>query len=422
MSFEAFLKQIREQLNGILTDDLKRNLDEEYDRFKNGNKSSKAVIVRRIVESYKKAIEKVCYRCSDAQYDSRKNYASETDTVGDGEFEEGLNNESVSVNPNKAFSDAFSDAEMRKVQIREYAADLFYSVNAVFKINKSDENDSDDLNDLNPIDKYDPQHESGRNLTEFIIICIDNNFRFAMNKKSDFEWNNKKSKVVIHTHTILKELVTMEKYDSKYADKMNILKKMFTVNGTLRVNEKKAYNLSDDILNIICDIIRLKYAENNTNLDAVKLRRELYLDAMAEKSSKGGNTVPCGEDPDEVMEPEVPDLSTEEIYNNSIIWLMMDKLIEEEQKKESPSVKILSGKDVFFFHAIIEIGWGYSIIDRYPHLCERKVLDFVVEILKKGIKPTQKLLAKDYFNKTDAAVTKYYDAFLSLVRKNISRE
>ena len=422
MSYEAFLSQIREQLNNILTDDLKRYLDEEYDRFRNGNKISKAIISGRMIEAYKKAIEKVCYGSSGAQYNNKKDYASETSTEYDGEFEEGFDNESVSINSTGVFSDAFSGSEIRRTQIRDLAADLFYSVAVVFKLDKIDENDSDDFEVKNPIDKYDPQHESGRSLTEFIIICIDNNFRFAMNKKSDFEWNNKKSKVVIHTHTILKELVTTEKYDSKYADKMNKLKEMLTVDGTLRVYEKKAYNLSDDVLNVICDIIRLKYAEDNTKLDAVKLRRELYLDAIAEKTSKGGNTVPCAEDSDDGIEPEAPDLSTEEIYNNSLIWLMMDKLIEDEQKKESPSVKILSGKDVFFFHAIIEAGWGYSLIDRYPHLCERKVLDFVVEILKKGIKPTQKLLAKDYFNKTDAAVTKYYDEFLSSVRKNISRE
>ena len=408
MNYTVFLKQIREQLGVILIDDVKKQIDEQYNRFRNGNKSSKTSITRLMVESYKKAINIVC---SDVQNGISRNCLSGNDMVDNDAIEECEDNE----------SGAFSGSAIRRTQITELAADLFYSVNKVFHLNKKDEKDSDDLEEANPIDKYDPQHESGRSLTDFIIICIDNNFRSAMNKKSDFEWNNKKSKVVKHTHTILKELVTTEKYDSKYADKMNKLKEMLTVDGTLRVYEKKAYNLSDDVLDVICDIIRLKYAEDNTKLDAVKLRRELSLGALAEDSIKSGNAVPCGEGSDDVMEPEVPDSNTEEVYNNSLIWIMMDKLIEEEQNSDNPRIEILSGKDVFFFHAIIESGWGYSIIDRYPHLCDRKVLDFVVDIIKKGIKPTQKILAEDYFNVTKTEVTNYYNAFKALVRKNISR-
>lgn len=409
MNYKVFLKQIREQLDVILTDDFKKHIDEEYDRFRNGNKISKAIIISRMIEVYKEAINRVC---SDVQNGISRNCLSENDMVSNDAIEECENNE----------SGAFSGSAIRRTKITELAADLFVSVITVFHLNKKDKNNSNDLKAANPIDKYDPHHASGRSLTEFIISCVDKNFIFAMKTNSKSEWENKKPKVVIHTYMILKELETVGTYDVRYADKMNKLKEMLTVDGTLRVNEKKAYNLSDDVLDVICDIIRLKYAEDNTNLNAVELKRELSVDALAEDSFKRGNAVPCGEGSDDVMEPEIPDSNAEEVYNNSLIWLMMDKLIEEEQQKKSPSVEILSGKDVFFFHAIIELGWGYSIIDRYPHLCDRKVLDFVDEILKKGIKPTQKVLAEDYFNVTTTEVTHCYKAFQTLVKKNISRE
>ena len=76
MHYEEFLNQIREQLNVILTENLRKNLDEEYNRYKEGNNSSKAFIIRRMIDSYNKAIEKVCYRYYCYYHGNNCNYNS----------------------------------------------------------------------------------------------------------------------------------------------------------------------------------------------------------------------------------------------------------------------------------------------------------------------------------------------------------
>ncbi len=319
MHYEEFLNQIREQLNVILTENLRKNLDEEYNRYKEGNNSSKAFIIRRMIDSYNKAIEKVCYRYSNVQNGIKNNYVPKNDISYNIDIEEMFDNESTSMSDkSNSLSDPFSTAEIRNVKIRDMGTELLLCVSSVFKFKMSNKNQSDNLKEKsneNPIDKYDPKNEANKSLTEFIIICVDKNFRFAMKNKNS-QYLLKKSKTVSHTYSILNELASREIFDSKYADKMNRLKDMLTIDGYLRIFEKKAYNYSDQILDLICDIIRLKYTERNTKLDAVKLRRELSLYEIEKKSIQTGNSVQNSENPDYMIQIETVDPETEKIYNN----------------------------------------------------------------------------------------------------------
>lgn len=422
MTYEGFLKCIHEQLNLILTDNIRNNLDEEYVRYKNGNKESKIIIVRCILDSYNKAIEIVCSRGTDVKRVPDNKKTTENDNINDNQIE----NNSGSDEHDGCLSNAFSNSEIRMTQIRVFGGDLWGSLCSVLNFKTVDEKEKKESKKIHPIDSYDPKHASGISLIEYIIICIDKNFRFSENNKQnriDPEEHFEKSKVVRHTYSILKELGSGSKYDCKYAEDMKMLRDMFTVDGILRVYDRKPYNYSDEILDKICDIIRKKYAEKNKNLNAIKLREELAIHENLKKENQV-RIAQYGEDPDDanVIEVAAPDQFEQEMNNNAVILKKMDELIELELKKESPSSQILSGKDVFFLKAIIDFGWGYGFIDRYPHLCERKVLDFAVEVLKKRIKPTQKMLAAEYFHKSAGAVSRNYAAFQKLMREKISLE
>lgn len=421
MTYEGFLNCVHEQLKLILTDNIRNNLNEEYVRYKKeGNKESKKIIVRHILDSYTKAIEIVCSRGTDEKRVSDNKKILEDDNTNDNQIE----NDSRLNDIDSSLSEAFSNSEIRMTQIRAFGGDLWGSLCSVLNIKTVGEKEEKNSKKIHPIDSYDPNNASERSLTEYIIICIDKNYRFAekgIQNRIDPEEHFEKSKVVRHTYSILKELASGSEYDCKYAEDMKILRDMLTVDGNLRIYDRKPYNYSDEILDKICDIIRKKYAEKNVNLNAIKLREKLAIHENLKKENQV-RIAQYGEDPDDanVIEVAAPDQFEKETNNNAEIWKKMDELIESELKKGSPSSQILAGKDVFFFKAIIELGWGYGFIDRYPHLCEKRMLDYVVANLKKGQKPTLKMLAKDYFNKTPAAVTKYYNMFKNLIRENIS--
>lgn len=216
------------------------------------------------------------------------------------------------------------------------------------------------------MDEYDPyfQTKSGKpiSFSDYIITCVENGYKYNVKKKTKID---KEDEVIARVFVIFSEIVKLEKADISYKTDLVKLKEL-----TEKDNKGKIYHYSDEVLNIVCKILQCKYSKDYSDMNAVKLRRELILYEAAKNPISIESSDEDGKEMDIPVDTVEYDYVTELIDLNSIIPKMLANASNGDQY-------ILRGRDIFFFNRIIENGWGKGFVDRFPNLCRIEVFEYV---------------------------------------------